>query len=167
MPKSKQPPRSSTLVLRRNVRIEATPLALHPFESLRYLDIASLSRAARARIELGYFDAGCGRQIVHAVVRRGRVVKLESDPCESQVPLSPEVRKLVETAARKLAARQPATITLPAPVATVFSAVGFTRFSGWFCIRICCFGHCLKCCLLISGRRFWSGCAIDATPFPP
>jgi hypothetical protein len=157
-------PRS--IVLRQNVEIEATPVPFTTFGSVRHLDVARLSRAAQARLELGYFDAGCCRRILHAVVRKGKVVKLELEPCKEPVRMTPELRKAIHVVGKKLAARRSGSPSLPVPVKQFLTPQSIFRFSGWWCTKICVFGHCLICCKQVGDGPTWSGCAIDKKPVP-
>lgn len=160
----KYSPRS--IVLHRNVAIEATPLPFRPFESVRHLDVARLCRAAHARLELGYFDTGCCRRILHAVVRKGKVVKLELEPCKQPVAATPDLKKAVGAAVRRIAARERASVSLPVPVHQFLAEESSFHVSAWFCIKICCFGHCIMCCTHFIPPPFWLGCAIDSRPTP-
>ncbi|MGB7741822.1 MAG: hypothetical protein WBL41_03615, partial [Terracidiphilus sp.] len=49
--------------------------------SLQYLDAESLSRAAKAKVEVGFFKSPCCDRHVQAVIERGIVVGLDMAPC--------------------------------------------------------------------------------------
>jgi hypothetical protein len=165
----KHSPRS--IVLRQRFEIEATPVPFTTFDSVRHLDVARLSRAAHARVELGYFDTGCCRRVLHAVVRKGLVTKLELEPCKEPVrmtpELKPELKKVLQAVGKKLRARKSGSYTLPMPVKKLLGDQTIFYFSGWWCTKICVFGHCLICCKHVGGGGpVWSGCAIDKKPSP-
>jgi hypothetical protein len=163
----KNSPRS--IVLRQNVEVEVTEVALRTFDSVRHLDLERLSRAAHARFEIGTFESGCCRRVAYAVVKRGMVTKLELEPCKKSVRLTPDVKRAVQMAVKKLAANRSGATTLPVPVSVFLAGPLGPYFSGWMCIKICCFGHCLTCCIHIpglGGSSIWLGCAIDGLPHP-
>ncbi len=68
--------RSGSVTLTHPVKVTITPSRFREFASLGQLDVARLKRAARQRIEVGYFESECCRRMVHAVVHKGKVVKL-------------------------------------------------------------------------------------------
>ena len=153
--------RSRSITINQRVPVVVTPARFHEFASLKQLDVARLKRAARQRIEVGYFESECCKRMVHAVVRKGQVVKLELEPCEGGAPASPEVEQVARAALKRLGAR-PGGSALPVPVETfVARAAGFT-WEIWWCFRICCFGYCIFCCFDIGKNRgFWSTCTIE------
>lgn len=155
-------PRSRSLTVNQRVRVTITPAPFHVFASVRQLDVARLKRAARQRIEVGYFESECCRRMVHAVVRKGQVVKLELEPCEGTAPASPEIEQVARAALKRLGVKPGGGKVLPVPVERfVANAQGFT-WEIWWCFRICCFGYCIFCCFDIGKNRgFWSSCRID------
>lgn len=165
------PPRRSsssrTLVLHRRVRIEVTPLPFVPLESVKSLDLEALSRAKSALVEVGHYETGCCRRLVRAIVRDGTVTAFELEPCKERAPMTPEMKAIVAAAhqaARKRDGRGP---KLPVRVAELPRALARIKVSLWTCIKICCFGHCLVCCIDIeseSPRPVWASCAIDGFP---
>src|SRR5580658_8055106 len=76
----------------------------HPLPSLQYLDAEALSRAAKAKIDIGFFKSPCCERHVHAVIERGIVVGLEIAPCSEPVALPPDAVAFV-TAAFKRASK--------------------------------------------------------------
>jgi len=167
MARSKKPsPRS--IVLRQDVEIKVTEVALKPFDSIQYLDAARLSRAAHARFEVGTIESACCHRTVHAVVRKGMVTKLEIEPCKKTVRLTPDMQHTIQAALKKLAPRRSGTTSLPVPVSQFLAARIGLRFTSWMCFKICCFGHCMTCCyhIRIGGSNWilWAGCAIDDFP---
>ena len=158
----KRTPRS--IVLRQNVAVEVTEAPFHTFDSVRQLDVARLSRAAKARFEVGYFETECCRQAVHAIVKKGMVTELELEPCKSPVRMTPELEKLLKAGAKKLASGRRGSSPLPVPVSEFLAdPVGLTiQIKG--CIKICIFGYCVWCCFT-SSPRWWSRCGVN-TPRP-
>lgn len=161
----KQNRSSRSIRLKRGVPIEVRPVPFKTFESLRYLDVSHLKRAAHARFEVGRFEGGCCRRTVHAVVRKGRVTKLEIEPCKRTVRINPEVRAVIEKARKSFASARAGSRRLPVAVNTFLSsAEGFTiDVSG--CFWICAFGWCLICCFDTTSP-YGGSCDIDTDPFP-
>ena len=52
-----------------------------PFETLAYLDVKSLARARRARVEIGVVETPAGGATVVASIRNGQVVRLAPKDC--------------------------------------------------------------------------------------
>ena len=138
---------SRSIVLHPKVAVEVTEARFREFESLRHLDVARLSRAASARIEVGYFETGCCSRAVHAVVKKGKVTKLELEPCEGKVRMTSDLKKVVEAAAKKLAAGRGGRTPLPVPVSEFLAAPLIITVDVMFCFQICCFGYCITCCI--------------------
>jgi hypothetical protein len=158
-----------SIVLRQNVELEITEIPIKTFDSIRYLDVERLSRAAHARFEVGTFEAGCCRRVAHAVVQKGMVTKLELEPCKKAVHVTPDIKRVIQAAHKKLAAQRSGTTSLPIPVSEFLAGPIGPIFEGWICIKICGFGHCITCCIHIpgvGGHWIWLGCAIDAPPHP-
>jgi len=150
--------RSGSVTLTHPVKVTVTPARFHEFASLRQLDVARLKRAARQRIEVGYFESDCCRRMVHAVVQKGRVTKLELEPCKGETPATPELTQVIKASLRRLGARPGGSRPLPMPIEKFMSnAAGFV-IQIWGCIKICCFGYCLFCCYDISRLGFWGFC---------
>jgi hypothetical protein len=89
MARSRKQSSPRSIVLHRKVAIEVTRCPSRRSIPSASLDVARLSRAQSARFELGYFDAGCCRRILSAVVRKGQVVKLELEACKEGVRMTP------------------------------------------------------------------------------
>lgn len=163
-----KPSRTRSVVLKQRVTVEVSEVRVTPFESLRHLDVERLSRATKARFEVGTVESGCCRRIARAVVQKGKVTKLELEPCSKPVRMTPEIRRTVEAAVKQLKIR-PEKDPLPIPVGEFLARRIGPSFSAWRCVRICCFGHCITCCFHIpgvGGHWIWFACAIDALPHP-
>jgi hypothetical protein len=155
---SKQPSRS--LTLNQEVKFEITPAPFKTFASTRHLDANSLKHAAHERIEVGYFESGCCRRLVHAVVKRGMVTKLELEPCSDGVRPTPEMSQLMQTAASKLGLRPSNSKQLPVPVQKLLTEAEALLIHVWGCFEICGFGYCVLCCYDIGVGRPWGFCQL-------
>jgi hypothetical protein len=143
---ARSPARPHSLTLKRNVTFTVREAPFRTFHSLRKLDAKRLGRAARARFEVGWFESGCSQRIVYAVVRKGRVTRLEIDPCPDGVRMNAEWRSLAQVARKALGPHRRVEPQLPVPVARFLSnAAGFT-IDVFGCFTICIFGYCLSCC---------------------
>jgi hypothetical protein len=137
---------SRSIRLKLELPVQVRQVPFEPFESIRHLDVDRLSRAARARFEVGQFEGGCCRRVVHAVVRKGMVTELEIEPCTKQTPMTPELRKTVKAATKALAKRRPGSKRLPMPVRAFLASPSALTIDTWGCFMICIFGWCLICC---------------------
>ncbi len=160
---------AQTVIVHRRVPIEVTPLPFVAFDSVRNLDLDTLARAKSARFEVGYYQTGCCRRLVHARVRKGQVTALEIEPCKERAALTPATREIVEAAysdavRRSRRASRSGGLSLPVPVQQLPQALARLKFNIWVCVKICCFGRCIECCIDInseSPKPIWAGCAID------
>jgi hypothetical protein len=151
--------------LRRQVPIEVTPIPFRPLGLVHSLDLDALARVKSARIEIGHFETGCCRRVVHAVIRKGMVTKFELEPCNEPVHLSPEMQRIVRDAHRALHARSPGGPKFPLPVQELSAAIGRFKYSIWVCVRICCFGYCLTCCFDTTWvSSIWVKCSVARQP---
>lgn len=137
-------------------------------KSVRHLDVDKLARSASADFEVGYFKTRCCRYLTRAVVRRGMVIKLVSEPGPDncQMKVSHEFGNLLNLARRRamrtLGRRSP---RLPMPVRAFMrdptAAVTMDDPTIW-CFKICIHGYCLECCLFkFPGDRGTWGCGIS------
>ena len=155
----KQPAR--TLVIPQQVPIEVTPLPFRPLDSVSHLDLESLARARNARIELGSYDGGCCRRMLHAVVRQGKVTKFELDPCTEVQRVTPEMARVLADIHRAVASRGEPGPKFPFPVHELPEAVARIKYSVWVCVKICCFGYCLTCCVDKTWvSSVWAKCSV-------
>jgi hypothetical protein len=142
--RSTRAPRS--LTIHRDVRITVREAPFRTFDSLKRLDVQRLKRAARARFEVGWFESGCNQRIVHAIVEKGRVTRLELERCPDPVRLSAEWRPVVQAARKALAGHRKSALRRSVGVDSFLSnAAGFT-IDTYGCFTICLFGICLTCC---------------------
>jgi hypothetical protein len=142
------------------IRVEVRRPKFERSASLAYIDIAKLSRAARAEFEVGHFETGCCRKTVLAVVRRGVLTALRVEACEECKPvrLTPERHALLRLARRRVGGRRDVRFR-PMPVAQFKSGVAETIVEGG-CHEICfitIWGYdvCWFCCDF-GGRSFCS-----------
>lgn len=148
------------LRLRTPVNLAVYRAEVEPFDSLRYLDLAKLSKAPRATVELGVVRTPAGTDTLVAEVSRGEIVGLgpqHCSGCSGEGELSEErMRDALTRVASRLG---PETgITLPIPITKVLGRGGlraplrplvinvvtkqrrsccveWTTKDGWSCIR--------------------------------
>jgi hypothetical protein len=144
-------------------------------KSVRHLDIDRLARAASAEFEVGYFKTRCCQYLVRAVVRRGMVTKLVSEPGpdSGQMAVSREFANLLDVARRRAMqtlGRRSSRLPMPLHVfmRDPAAAVTMDEPSVW-CFKICIYGYCLECCLFkFPGDRYGTwGCGISREPSSP
>lgn len=86
------------------VEVKARRPNFTPFESVRMLDKEALSSQSHAEIEVGFVGAGGCRRVVKAVVEKGSVTGVLTEPCtgakEGEPP--PGLIELVKEARRRL-----------------------------------------------------------------
>jgi hypothetical protein len=153
---SKRPRPAATF--KHTTRIEVRRAEFKPLASVRHLDAARLSRAARAEIELGHFKTDCCGQLVKAIVKKGMVTELVVEPCsdEKAKAPSPELARVVEIARRRVAPPDP--VKLPIPVADFLSDAVALTIRTITCVQICIWGFCFVCCTThIPGVPIWCG----------
>jgi hypothetical protein len=152
---------SSTVFVKQKVSFKVSRVPFTRFESVRHLDVARLSRAKSAQFEVGSFESGCCRRIVHAIVKNGRVVKLQAERCKHPAPMTPESRKLVQTVRKKLG-HSP---FRPVPVSKFLGGSRGLIIDISFCFIICIFNYCLLCCYDSDpGPNDASGCDFGKWP---
>ena len=135
-----------TLILHRNIALTVREAPFQTFDTLKRLDVQRLERAARARFEVGWFESGCSQRIVHAIVEKGQVTRLEIEPCPDRVRLSAEWRSVAEAARKALRARRRTGRRLPVGVEHFLSNAVALTIDIYGCFTICAFGYCLSCC---------------------
>ncbi|MGA8780730.1 MAG: hypothetical protein WB567_08300, partial [Terracidiphilus sp.] len=118
--------------------------------SLQYLDAESLSRAAKAKVEVGFFKSPCCDRHVQAVIERGIVVGLDMAPCSEKNALPPGEVAFVAAALKRLR-RSGGGKWKPVPVKE-FLATAAQRVNGETnCIEFTIFGHTIFCCRTDEG----------------
>ena len=129
------------------VKVQVRHPEFVPLATLASLDVDRLSRGSH-KIEIGFMEGGCCRNLVRAVIRGGMVVGIEVEPCEETRggKASPEVMKLFEQARRRLKVGGK---WKPFPVSYLASRQrqrDLVIIIGGGCIFICIFDFCFMCC---------------------
>lgn len=108
--------------VRKPVKAAAYRARVKPFDSLRFLDVRALARAARARVEIGTIETPAGSATVVAEIRRGQVVGLKARACTN----GKRVRRVSDAKMKQVVAQvgAPGGVTLPVPVARMFGPMG-------------------------------------------
>jgi hypothetical protein len=125
---------------------------------LAHLDVAKLTRATRAELEVGHFEGGCCRKIVLAVVRRGIVTALRLEGCAECKPvrLTPELKAVLKIAGRRIGRGRDRPFR-PMPVSQFIGRAADLIIEGGcseFCIiTILGYSLCVICCKW-NGARF-------------
>ena len=130
--------------------------------SLGYLDVAKLSRAARAEFDFGYVKVGNSRSAVQAIVRKGMVVALRTELCANCQParMTPELRQLLKAVSKRIGgggSRPPR----PIPVAMFLRQQQPERSE---CHLVCWWFTCFICCGFPSDPDSWS-CSIPGRSY--
>ncbi len=152
MPKSK-----ASVTMNYSVPVKVRRPALELAPSVAYLDLPKLAQAESAEVELGFIKAGCCRRQVRAIIRKGKVVDLQTEECPCAKPPTPEIKRLLKAAEKQLGGSGPQKWR-PKPVTNFFREIGGTGIEVFYCIEICAFGYCLMCCL--STDKVNTGCVI-------
>ncbi len=138
------------------IRVEVRRPKFERSASLAHFDAAKLARAARAEFEVGHFEAGCCRQAVLAVVRRGMVTALRVGACTQHKPirLTPELQTMLSSAQRRIGRHRDRPFR-PMSVAQFMGKGGVAETiievaCHEFCITV--WGHevCVVCCKSIG-----------------
>ncbi|HVS09820.1 MAG TPA: hypothetical protein VMS76_08085 [Planctomycetota bacterium] len=135
------------LTFQHSTRVEIREAPFHPLESLQHLDVKRLAKAKRARFDVGWFETDCCRQMVQAVVEKGRVSALEQEPCdEMDAPESKDLQRLVDSARRRVERKAGKGLRKPMPVAAFLANAASVTVQSITCWKICIFGRCIVCC---------------------
>jgi hypothetical protein len=144
--------RSNILTVRRDfppVTVQVREPEFRLLNSVRFLDVSALAKVARADVELGTVESACCRHTVYATIRKGMVIGLRTQPCtkENQTVVTPELKKLVTAALKRVRAKRRSAPKIPIPVVKFFRSetIGLL-IKTIVCVRICCFGWCFDCC---------------------
>ncbi|MBA2547338.1 MAG: hypothetical protein H0V16_02625 [Burkholderiaceae bacterium] len=146
-------PKKQTLAIRRPVSVTVQRLGIQRADSVKYLDVAKLSRAAKAEFELGHIKIKGRKSTVRAVVRKGMVVAIRSELCAECQPekLSRDLLALLEVVRRKIGSDGGS--RRPVSVATFLQQQMPERSE---CHLICFWGMCFTCCGFPSDADSWS-----------
>jgi hypothetical protein len=152
--------KTSSFSFKQPVQVSVELLPFHPLPSLKYLDGEALSRAAKAKIEVGSFQTDCCARHVRAVIEGGKVIGLEVDPCPDSKPAPPDLVPVLRAALKKLRPKAPGKWK-PIPVAAFLAQPQEISVGTITCIQICVWGHCIVCCTTqIPDIPFWCGARV-------
>lgn len=163
---------SRTIRINHPVSVKVTNLPIKYFASLRNLDLEKVAKASAANVELGLLRTGCGEQIVHAVLRKGRVTEVRVAPCKKKKesrPLSPEMQKIFAAAQKRIPKpKRSAGGRLPMPVKRFFSQAALLRINAVIvCYQFCSMNRCIDCCYNLQTHIWFCGTVwIDTTSGP-
>lgn len=130
------------------VTVSAPEFQLLP--SLQYLDVTALSRASKAKIDVGFFKAPCCERHVYAVIEQGIVVGLDMAPCSDSTAPPSEAVAFLE-AALKRAGRAGAQKWKPIPVGDFLDNAAERVKSQTTCVQFTIFGITIFCCRTDKG----------------
>src|SRR5262245_64190776 len=103
------------------MHVEVRQAEFEPLDSIFLIDPEKL-RTRNRRIEIGSVEAGCCRKRVFAVIRKGKVTKIDVEPCEKGRDVSAkQFRGLIKEAYRR-SRRTPPKPWKPIPVREVFAS---------------------------------------------
>lgn len=136
--------------LRYTAEVTVRAPEFEPVPSLQYLDAESLSRAPKARIDVGLFRTPCCERHVYAVIERGTVVALDMAPCSQPTAPPSETTAFVE-AALKRAGRGRAGKWKPIPVKDFLASPAERIRAQTTCIEFTIFGRTYFCCRTDDG----------------
>jgi hypothetical protein len=154
------------------VEMRVRQLPIKFFSSLRNLDIARLSAAKRAEVELGLVKTSCCEQIVRAGIRNGKVVGVTIEPCapgKKRQATPPELKRLLEASQKRIGRAAGGSMRFPMALKPFLvqaqSARGITVIT---CVEVCLFGYCIACCRQPNGVWICGHLTIDTTvgPYP-
>ena len=150
---------ASSFKLRYTSEVTVSAPEFEAAASLQYVDAEALSRASKARIDVGFFKSPCCERHVHAVIERGMVVGLEMAPCSESAAAPAEAVAFVE-AALKRAGRNTARKWKPIAVKDFLASTAERVRAETTCIEFTIFGHTYFCCRTDNGP---AGC-IEVEP---
>jgi hypothetical protein len=139
------PAAAPSFKLRYTAEVAVRAPEFQPVPSLQYLDAESLSRAPKARIDVGLFRTPCCERHVYAVIERGTVVALDMAPCSQPTAPPPEAAAFV-AAALKRAGRGTARKWKPIPVKEFLASPAERIRAQTTCIEFTIFGRTYFCC---------------------
>ena len=76
--------------------IKRIPFQVSP--SVAYLDAAKLSKAAKAEINIGFFQYGGSRRNATAIIKKGMVERVQIESCAQCKPATPQVLRILKKA---------------------------------------------------------------------
>jgi hypothetical protein len=130
------------------------------------VDVEKISSKANVEIEVGTFEGdGCGRA-VSAVVKKGKVVRLNVSHCAevTPIPVDRSLKALVVAARKKLGEKGAPTKFRSMSFATFQQSAGDITVTTITCVQICIWGHCFVCCTTPYGDILCGGGITIHTP---
>jgi hypothetical protein len=121
-----------------------------PNTMLTFLDIAKFTQGSH-KIEIGHIEGECCQKRLYAIVRRGKVVRIEAEKCKEMEAeeITDDMKSIFEKVSLEMA-RKYGTWT-PMPVKELIDNVVARRYDTIFgtgagCFYICIWSYCLFCC---------------------
>jgi hypothetical protein len=130
------------------------------------IDVEKISSKADVEIEVGTFAGdGCGR-VVSAVVKKGKVVRLEVSPCAevTPIPVDASLKGLVAAARKKLGEKGKPRKFRSMTFAAFHQSADDITVTTITCVQICVWGHCFVCCTTPFGDILCGGGITIHTP---
>jgi hypothetical protein len=160
--------REPAIIFKHPVQIEVRRPKFEAFASLRQLDLDKLERADLAKVELGYVNTECCQSLVKATIRKGMVTEVRVEPCKTddRSKLSPDMKKLVDAALKRVGKGNPRPPKFPMTISAMMENLG--SITVITCVQICFLGWCISCCQQPSGDVICGRLTIDTTsgPYP-
>lgn len=130
------------------VEVKARRPNFTPFESVRMLDKKTLAAQPHAEIEVGFVGAGRSRRLVKAVVEKGSVTGLVTEPCtggDEEGP-PPGLVELMKEARRRLDDSE-SPVKFPMPIDDFVRETTAGDIRVITCYEICFTRlYCIVCC---------------------
>lgn len=139
---------SPILTFEHAFKVEVFAPVFEPLSSIDSLDVKKLS-TGRHRIAIGFLKGGCGKKLVHAIIRKGIVESIEAETCEdSEEAISEEIKALFLHAIKELDSID---YWEPVPVKKFLAMVKNGSYppragTGAGCFYVCYSIYCLFCC---------------------
>jgi hypothetical protein len=145
-----------TVVVSHPVKVTVKTLKIKRAESLKYLDVAKLGKAAKAEFDLGHVKTDKCESTVRAIVRKGMVVGIRTECCNCESEKIPsEALDLIKAVARKVTKGGGGPFR-PVSVAAFLQQQGPVIETSK-CHLFCFWGMCFVCCGFPSDSGSW-GC---------
>ena len=121
-----------------------------------------------SKLNFGYVNTECCQSLVKATIPKGMVTEVRVEPCKSQdrVKLQPDMKRLVDTALKRVAKGNPRPPKFPMTISAMMENLG--GITVITCVQIGFLGWCISCCQQPSGDVICGRLTIDPTygPYP-
>jgi hypothetical protein len=117
--------------------------------SVAFLDTEALARVAKATIDVGSYKTACCERHVRAVVNRGMVVGIETDPCSDAKSAGPAIADVAKTAFKRIGGNPGK--WKPVRVGEFLAKLLQEEEPITNCIEFTIFGHTFFCCRTGNG----------------